>query len=190
VSFANPLPWGALTDLTQIAPIWATDVVSDPEYSQRQSDPADIGVLILPSRATQGITPATLPSAGLLDQLFAAGVLKRATFTAVGYGLQDRVTGGGPPTFTDENPVPRKYAYSSFNALNKAYLRLSQNPATGNGGTCYGDSGGPNFLDVNGTRVLAAITITGDAVCRSTNVDYRMDNATARRFLGQYVTLP
>ena len=47
------------------------------------------------------------------------------------------------------------------------------NPRTGNGGTCYGDSGGPNFLGT--TNIVAAITITGDAVCRSTNVVYRLD---------------
>jgi hypothetical protein len=38
--------------------------------------------------------------------------------------------------------------------------------------------------------VVAATTITGDTPCRSTNVDYRMDTASARGFLGQYVTLP
>jgi hypothetical protein len=62
------------------------------------------------------------------------------------------------------------------------------NPATGNGGTCYGDSGGPNFL--GDTDVIAAITITGDSVCRSTNVVYRLDTESARAFLRQYVTLP
>jgi hypothetical protein len=62
------------------------------------------------------------------------------------------------------------------------------NPSTGNGGTCYGDSGGPNFLGT--TNVIAATTITGDMVCRSTNVVYRLDTAVARAFLGQYVTLP
>ena len=84
------------------------------------------------------------------------------------------------------------YATSSFLALNKAYLRLSQNPATGDGGTCYGDSGGPNFLDVDGRQVLVAITITGDAVCRATNVVYRLDIARAREFLSRFpgVTAP
>jgi hypothetical protein len=47
---------------------------------------------------------------------------------------------------------------------------------------------GPNFLGTS--DVIAAITITGDAVCRSTNVDYRLDTESARAFLGQYVTLP
>jgi len=62
------------------------------------------------------------------------------------------------------------------------------NPATGDGGTCFGDSGGPNFL--GSTNTIAATTITGDAVCRATNVDYRLDTASARSFLQQFVTLP
>ena len=65
------------------------------------------------------------------------------------------------------------------------------NPSLGNGGTCTGDSGGPNFLGDNGeTNILAATTVTGDAACKSTNVDYRLDTASARWFLGQYVDLP
>ncbi|WP_439937840.1 hypothetical protein ACS3YM_18150 [Nocardia sp. N13] len=53
---------------------------------------------------------------------------------------------------------------------------------------CYGDSGGPNFLGT--TDIVAATTITGDAVCRSTNVVYRLDTASARAFLADFVTLP
>lgn len=49
-------------------------------------------------------------------------------FTAVGYGVQDRVVGGGIPFFQDLNPVPRMFAFSSFDALNPGFLRLSQNP--------------------------------------------------------------
>ena len=38
--------------------------------------------------------------------------------------------------------------------------------------------------------MIAATTITGDSVCRSTNVDYRMDTESARSFLAHYVRLP
>ena len=79
-------------------------------------------------------------------------------------------------------------ATGTLNSTNPSWLRISMNPSTGNGGTCYGDSGGPNFLGT--TQIIAAITITGDAVCRSTNVVYRLDTQSARTFLGQYVTLP
>lgn len=189
VSFANPIPWGDLTDPNaKIIP--AISVITNPDFNQRQSDPADLGVLILASNDTHGIAVAALPTLGLLDQLFAAGTLKATRFTAVGYGEQDRVVGRGQPYFQDQNPIPRMVALSTFNALGPAYLRLSENPATGDGGTCYGDSGGPNFVTVGSTRILAATTVTGDAVCRATNVDYRLDTPSARRFLGQYVTLP
>jgi len=189
VSFDNPIPFGDLTaKSTRLVAV--IQVVSNPLYNQAQSDSQDIAVLLVDPKQTRGITPAVLPEAGLLDRLSAQNGLKDTVYTAVGYGLQNRVTGGGQPFFQDRNPVPRMYALSSFNALNGGYIRLSMNPATGNGGTCFGDSGGPNFLNVNGTRTLVAITITGDAVCRSTNVDYRLDTASARAFLAPYVSLP
>jgi hypothetical protein len=39
-------------------------------------------------------------------------------------------------------------------------------------------------------KPIKGITITGDAVCRSTNVVYRLDTESARAFLGEFVTLP
>jgi len=189
VSFDSPIPFGALTSRSTKL-VTVTAVVSNPLYNAAQSDSEDIAVLLVDARQTRGITPAVLPAAGLLDVLAAQNGLKNSVYTAVGYGLQNRVTGGGTPFFVDVNPVPRMYAFSSFYSLNGGYIRLSQNASTGDGGTCFGDSGGPNFLDVNGTRTLVAITITGDAVCRSTNVDYRLDTEMARSFLAPYVALP
>ncbi len=180
VSFDKSIPFGDLTSQqTGLFPV--ADVVTNPNYSQRQNDSGDIGVLILESNVN-GITPAMLPTCGLLDQLSTRNGLKGAVFTAVGYGVQNRVVGGGVPYFQDVNPIPRMFAFSSFNSLNKGYLRLSQNPATGNGGACYGDSGGPNFFTVDGQQILVAVTITGDTVCRATNVVYRLDNASAQAF--------
>jgi hypothetical protein len=187
VSFDKSIPFGNLTSAkTKLLPVKYT--VTNPNYNQSQSDSGDIGVLILQSNV-KGITPAILPTCGLLDQLAAQNGLKNAVFTAAGYGLQNRVVGGGVPYFQDRNPIPRMYAFSGFNALNGGYIRLSQNPATGNGGTCFGDSGGPDFLTVNGQQILAAITITGDSVCQSTNVDYRLDTPSAQGFLSYVNTV-
>jgi hypothetical protein len=189
VSFDSPIPFGDLTSATtNLIPV--AQVASNPNYNQSQSDSGDIAVLILPAADTAGIAPASLPTAGLLDELASQNGLKRAVFTPVGYGLQNRVVGGGTPFFQDRNPLPRMYAFSAFNALNPGYLRLSQNVSTGDGGTCFGDSGGPNFFNYNGGRLLVAITITGDSVCRATNVTYRLDTASAREFLSPYVALP
>jgi Trypsin len=181
VSLDQSIPFGALTSSkTTLLPV--AHVVTNPGYNQSQSDSGDIGALIL-ERSARGVTPAALPSCGLLDQLVAQNGMKTALFTNAGYGLQNRVVGGGVPFFQDLNPIPRMFSLSSFNSLNGGYLRLSQNASTGNGGTCFGDSGGPNFLTVNGKQLIVAITITGDSVCRSTNVDYRLDTTSAQAFL-------
>jgi secreted trypsin-like serine protease len=75
------------------------------------------------------------------------------------------------------------YAIGTFNSLGPGYLRISQNAATGNAGTCYGDSGGPQFLD----GIQVSVTITGDILCKSTNVVQRLDTAQAQAFLAPYL---
>jgi len=170
-------------DRQQSTTYWGT-WHGDPNYSQSQSDPHDIAVVVL-DKAVKGITPARLPAAGSLDNL--SGSQK---FTSVGYGAQSVTNDPGGHTFHYADI--RYVAVGTLNSVTPSWLRISQNASTGNGGTCYGDSGGPNFLGAGATEtnIVAATTITGDTPCRSTNVDYRLDIPSARAFLGQYVTLP
>lgn len=149
---------------------------ANPAYTQSQSDPNDIAVVVF-DKAIKGIAPAQLPAAGSLSNLSSD-----QQFTSVGYGAYAFYRGG----FLYDDV--RMVATGTLNTINSAWLRISMNPAHGDGGTCYGDSGGPNFLGT--TDIVAATTITGDAACRSTNVDYRLDTASARTFLAGYVTLP
>lgn len=157
---------------------------ADPLYSGAQGDPHDIAVLVL-DKAVTGITPARLPRAGSLENLSS-----NQSFTSVGYGAQS-VTIDRGPTF---HYADIRYVATSNTlfAINKAWLRISMNPTLGDGGTCYGDSGGPNFLGAGSTEtnIVAATTITGDFMCRATNVVYRLDTASARGFLSQFVQLP
>jgi hypothetical protein len=81
-------------------------------------------------------------------------------------------------------------AMEDFNALNKTWVRLAMNESRGLGGACYGDSGGPNFVVLDGEWVLASTTITGDVPCYATNVTYRLDTAGARAFLDDFLDLP
>jgi hypothetical protein len=153
---------------------------ADPLYSQHQNDPHDIAVVVF-DKPVKGITPAHLPAAGALADLPGS-----QQFTSVGYGAYEVTNGPGGHQYL-YNDV-RMVATGTLNAINPAWLRISMNPAKGDGGTCYGDSGGPNFLGT--TDILAATTITGDMICRATNVAYRLDTPSARAFLGQFVTLP
>jgi V8-like Glu-specific endopeptidase len=151
----------------------------DPAYNQAQSDPHDIAVVVLDKAVS--LTPARLPAAGSLQ-----GLAGDQLFTSVGYGAYQVTNSPGGHQYL-YNDV-RMVATGTLNSINSSWLRISMNPSAGNGGTCYGDSGGPNFL--GNTNVVAATTITGDAVCRSTNVDYRLDTPSARSFLSGYVALP
>jgi V8-like Glu-specific endopeptidase len=160
--------------------VYAGTFHGDPAYDQKQSDPHDIAVVVF-DKAVKGIAPASLPKANSLS-----GLSGSQQFTSVGYGAYEVTNqpGGHQYLYNDVRGV----ATGTLNSLTSAWLRISMNPSTGNGGTCYGDSGGPNFLGT--TDIVAGTTITGDAVCRSTNVDYRLDTPSARSFLGPYVRLP
>ena len=152
---------------------------ADPLYNQSQGDPHDIAVVVLDSPVRR-ITPAQLPTAGSLNKLPGTQL-----FTAVGYGAYEVQQGQGKTLLYDD---VRRVTTGTLNTTTQAWLKISMNPTHGDGGTCYGDSGGPNFL--GDSNIVAGVTVTGDAWCRSTNVVYRTDTASARTFLAQYVTLP
>src|SRR5258705_704149 len=89
VSLDGSIPFGDLTsNKTKLFAV--SQVVTNPNYNQSQSDSGDIGALILQSNV-RGVTPATLPACGLLDQLSSQNGLKNAVFNGVGYGVQNRV---------------------------------------------------------------------------------------------------
>ncbi len=153
-------------------------------------DPYDVAVIVLDEAPP--ITPAHLPAAGLLDAMKADHSLLSTRFTAVGYGTsRDSMKKGWQGILdTDE----RQNADQSFRSLMSAWIDFTMLPTGSNdsGGTCYGDSGGPHFIHLDGaeTDIVVATTITGDAQCKSQDKDYRMDTPNARAFLGQFVTLP
>ena len=137
----------------------------------------DVGVIVL-DHPVSGVQPATLPELGALDTKAA----KAARYTAVGYGtVRDSKSGGRNSLGLGWR---REYAGQSVNSVTKSWITFSMNPSTGNGGTCYGDSGGPHF-NTDGTVV--AVTVTGDYYCRSTDKTYRMDTADAQDFLAPFL---
>ncbi len=156
--------------------------IASPYYTHRQNDPNDLAVIVF-DKPIRGIQPApVVQEVGYLDALMASGELNQSTkILSVGYGATEFTNAPGGPT--TQYFDTRMYATGSFNALGPGYLRISQNKATGNAGTCYGDSGGPQFLD----GVLVSITVTGDVLCKSTNVVQRLDTQRAQEFLQQYI---
>ena len=139
----------------------------------------DVGVVILDS---VGPGPyASLPAENSLDALKTQRGKQDVTFTAVGYGLQRSF-----PDAASHHTVAeriRMVAYPKLNQINVPgftgdfSMLLSNNANTG--GTCFGDSGGPNFL--NDTLIVAAVTSFGiNGNCAGTGGVFRMDRANAR----------
>ena len=155
-----------------------TGEVGGTPYTHPQYDPNafflyDLGVVVLD-------TPLVMSEYGVLPQLDQLDAMKTqrgkqdTTFTAVGYGLQ-RIN----PVFVEAERV-RMVAYPRLIQINTPgftgdfSLLLSNNHSTG--GTCFGDSGGPNFI--NRTNVVGGVTSFGiNGNCAGTGGVYRVDRA-------------
>jgi hypothetical protein len=140
----------------------------------------DMGVVVLAEPST--IEPATLAPVGLLDELKKAKQLHPDTqFLAVGYGCESTYH----PTKPILEPTVRQWAFSEYRGFNESCLTLSMNHTLGNGGTGYGDSGGPRFwIDpADGREYLVAITVNGDPNLVALDVPYRIDTSTAQDFI-------
>lgn len=164
---------------------------TNPLYgSGGNDDPHDVAVIVLDQ--TPPVTPAHLPTAGLLDAMKANHSLSSTRFTAVGYGsTRDSMKKGWQGIFDN---VEREHADQGLFSITAAWASFDMLPTGANdsGGTCYGDSGGPHFIHIDGieTDIVVATTITGDAQCKALDKDYRVDTPSAREFLSQFVTLP
>jgi len=163
-------------------------MILHPDYDARLvvKGGTDIGLLILKDPVV-GITPATLPTVGLLDALKKAGDLKpkNTTFRAAGFGtFLDPVS---PPTPTlGLAPFPRRYVDVRLKGLMPRYIQMSNSLHSGDGGSCFGDSGGPVFLTHpdTGARLLVGVTSWGDAKCVGTGAGARTDMANVLKFIG------
>lgn len=133
-------------------------------------DRFDVGIVVLDEAAT--VTEfAALPEPGLVDTLDMG-----TQVDIVGYGVQQRAVGGGPPVWL--GTLTRYYAPSQLVASNDRisdmFLKLTANPAQGKGGTCFGDSGGPDLLgDTN--IVLGVNSFVTNGNCSGVTYSERID---------------
>jgi hypothetical protein len=171
---------------TPLVAVPATSFASHPDYTHNSANPRDLAVVLLPNGATAGITPLALPPARHLDHLAARGQLRGKAVINIGYGVS--ATWRGRPTFGWDGK--RRQSSSPFQSLRPANLTLLMAvPATQLGGDCFGDSGGPKFLEGDASTIVATVS-WGDIPCRALSVNYRLDTPWARSFLGNYLTLP
>lgn len=147
----------------------------------------DVGVVVLKKPGFKPGTFGVMPELDQLDALETKRGKKDTTFTAVGYGLQQI-----NPVFIQSDRV-RMFAEPHLVQINTPgftgdfSLLLSNNHSTG--GTCFGDSGGPNFLGESGeSNVVAGVTSFGlNGNCAGTGGVFRMDRANVLDFVNSYL---
>lgn len=147
-----------------------------PEYVDAAFFLYDLGVVVLDA-------PYPLPEYGQLPELNQLDALvprrgQKVTFTSVGYGLQKSF----PDAASWKNSAlrlrmvahPRLIQINVPGSTGDFSMLLSNNANTG--GTCFGDSGGPNFL--GDSLVIAGVTSFGrNGTCAGTGGVYRVDRA-------------
>jgi hypothetical protein len=144
-----------------------------PDYNPNAFYLRDLGVVVLSK-------PVTMNKYGRLpkqDELDALKPGSKTIFTAVGYGLQAAFPDAA--SWKDNAQKVRMVATPHLLQINTGFtgdfsLLLSNNHSTG--GTCFGDSGGPNF--VGSSNVVGGVTSYGiNGNCAGTGGVYRVDRS-------------
>ncbi|MGE5211758.1 MAG: trypsin-like serine protease [Acidobacteriota bacterium] len=148
----------------------------------------DYAVVVL-DRANKKITPAKLAPAGYLDQ-FSANVLNSTLFTLVGYGTEVRKPESGPQTPTPFSyPLIRRNTDAPGQKLDPQILQVNGNgnDTRGDGGSCFGDSGGPAF---HGGYVVTVTSYGYTSNCRYLDGLQRVDIEVAQDWLATFGVRP
>jgi len=154
-----------------------------PDYPSQPFVFNDVGVIEL-AEPVDLDEYATLPVVNILDKLAKRRGLQDVTFTAVGYGLQ-RIN----PVFVESKRIrmystPRLIQINTPGFTGDFSLLLSNNHATG--GTCYGDSGGPNFI--GDSMVVGGVTSFGlNGNCAGTGGVFRIDRRNVLDFINDFM---
>ena len=161
--------------------IEATAWYAHPLYTNAAFFVHDVGVVLLSkSVKLPGSQYGTLPG---LNQLDALQPKSSTVFTSVGYGVQ-RIN----PAHIEAELV-RMVAQPHLIQINTGFtgsfsLLLSNNASTG--GTCFGDSGGPNYLGTS--NVIAGVTSFAlNGSCGGTGGVFRIDRRDVLDFISQYL---
>lgn len=155
-----------------------------PSYDPNAFYLYDLGVVVL-DKAVDMPEYGSLPGLDSLDRLRPG---EDTRFDAVGYGLQESFPDAA--SWKENNQRVRMISHPYLVQINGGIvgdfsLLLSNNAYSG--GTCFGDSGGPNFLA--GTNVVAGVTSFGlNSTCAGSGGVYRVDRADDLDWLATFTT--
>jgi secreted trypsin-like serine protease len=181
VSYKSGPPLSLATDFTQGVfhpnPSWCLGCA----HGLPGFDTHDVAVITLNSPRDPGSYGA-LPSAGLVDTL-----AMKTNLDAVGYGVQGFVRGGGQPqqVFLFTRYFAPTQLIASNNEQSAEFIKMTANPGQGKGGTCFGDSGGPDLL--SGTNTVIAVNSYGtNSNCAGVSYSNRVDLPDILTFINSF----
>jgi hypothetical protein len=133
----------------------------------------DVGIIVLSEPVPTSVvdTYAQLPTVSLVDRL-----KNKTKVDFVGYGVQEQLHGHGIPVWTglkNRLYAPSELVSGKF-VHSAEFMRLALNPGGGSGGTCFGDSGGPDLLGGTST-VLAVNSYVTNSNCSGVGYSFRVD---------------
>lgn len=163
------------------------DVYTHPDFNSATFYVHDVGVVVLDEPVVMA-EYGVLPAVNQLDVLKTKRGQQDVTFTSVGYGMQKSFPDAA--SWKDQAFKVRMVANPRLLQINVPgftgdySLLLSNNANTG--GTCFGDSGGPNFL--GSSNVVAGVTSFGvNGNCAGTGGVFRMDRQNVLDFVNFYL---
>jgi len=156
-----------------------------PDYNPNAFYYRDMGVVVLDAPVAMSSYGA-LPSLNQLDSLKTQRGKQNTGFTAVGYGLQQSFPDAA--SWQTQAQRIRMVAHPQLIQINGGLvgdfsLLLSNNANTG--GTCFGDSGGPNFI--GDSNVVGGVTSFGlNGNCAGTGGVFRTDRSWSLNWLSTF----
>ena len=159
-----------------------------PDYDPNAFFVRDVGVVVLDEEyeSPNGVY-GQLPSVDQFDAWKTKRGQQDVTFTSVGYGLQKSFPDAA--SWQESALRVRMVAHPKLNQVNTGFvgdfsLLLSNNANTG--GTCFGDSGGPNF--VGDSNVVGGVTSFGiNGNCAGTGGVFRMDRSWSLDWVSSFL---
>ena len=161
--------------------------IPEPAYDDFADFPVnhDVGVVELDEAAPVD-TYGELAPLGTVDTLAGSGRAQRRPVETVGYGIQS----------VQPHPMDVESRYKSTsrivevngNQSKGGNLHTSNNPSStgGRGGSCFGDSGGPVFVN-NTNQVLAVVSYGPSGTCHGADYSWRVDTEPSYAFVGPFL---
>ena len=158
-----------------------------PEYVDAAFLLHDVGVVELSEPVTGLSEYGTLPEEDYLNKYYSKRAKQNALFESVGYGLEDSGPKFGLGGDTRRKATRKLVSFKGAYGYKNISVMFSHRGSGTDGGTCFGDSGGPTFdkttAAIEAQNIIVAVTSFGLNYNCNSSGSYRIDQPDDLAFL-------